>query len=65
MVEISELLAMGDIEHGKKVFKKCSACHMIAAGGKNMIGPNLMERIRKNNCSCRRLQIFKSSSCLW
>ena len=40
-VGINELLAMGDIEHGKKVFKKCSACHMIAAGGKNMIGPNL------------------------
>ena len=40
-VEINELLAMGDIEHGKKVFKKCSACHMIAVGGKNMIGPNL------------------------
>ena len=40
-VGINELLAMGDIQHGEKVFKKCSACHMIAAGGKNMIGPNL------------------------
>ena len=40
-VGISELLAMGSIEHGEKVFKKCSACHMVAAGGKNMIGPNL------------------------
>ena len=40
-VKINELLAMGDVEHGKKVFKKCSACHMIATGGKNMIGPNL------------------------
>ncbi len=38
---INELLALGDIEHGKKVFKKCSACHMIQADGKNMIGPNL------------------------
>ena len=40
-VGINELLAMGDVQHGEKVFKKCSSCHMIAAGGKNMIGPNL------------------------
>ena len=40
-VNISALLAMGNEAHGQKVFKKCSACHMIASGGKNMIGPNL------------------------
>ena len=40
-VDIKALLAMGDIGHGEKVFKKCTACHQIAAGGKNMIGPNL------------------------
>ena len=40
-VNISELLALGDKVHGEKVFKKCSACHMIVSGGKNMIGPNL------------------------
>ena len=40
-VNINELLALGDLAHGEKVFKKCSACHMIASGGKNMIGPNL------------------------
>ena len=40
-MSIQELLAMGDIEHGKKVFKKCSACHMVKSDGKNMIGPNL------------------------
>ena len=40
-VDIKALLAMGDLGHGEKVFKKCSACHMIASGGKNMIGPNL------------------------
>ncbi len=40
-INISELLALGDKAHGEKVFKKCSACHMIASGGKNMIGPNL------------------------
>ena len=41
MVDIKALLAMGDLAHGEKVFKKCSACHMIAADGKNKIGPNL------------------------
>ena len=46
-VDIKELLAMGDVAHGEKVFKKCSACHMIAAGGKNMIGPNLWSIINK------------------
>ncbi len=40
-VDIKQLLAMGDLAHGEKVFKKCSACHMIATDGKNMIGPNL------------------------
>ena len=44
-INISELLALGDKGHGEKVFKKCSACHMIASGGKNMIGPNLWEVI--------------------
>ena len=40
-IDIGQLLALGDLVHGEKVFKKCSACHMIASGGKNMIGPNL------------------------
>ncbi|MDA7605982.1 cytochrome c family protein [Pelagibacteraceae bacterium] len=40
-LDIKEILALGDTAHGEKVFKKCSACHMIASGGKNMIGPNL------------------------
>ena len=26
---------------GKKIFKKCSACHIVAKGGKNLIGPAL------------------------
>ena len=40
-VDVSALLAMGDIEHGKKVFKKCAACHSIKQGGGNKIGPKL------------------------
>ena len=44
-VDIAQLLALGNLAHGEKVFKKCSACHMIASDGKNMIGPNLWEVI--------------------
>ena len=40
-VDISALMALGDIAHGEKVFKKCSACHSIKAGGGNKIGPAL------------------------
>ena len=47
-VNIKELLALGDVTHGEKVFKKCSACHMIVSGGKNMIGPNLWGVIGRN-----------------
>ena len=47
-VDINQLLALGDLVHGEKVFKKCSACHMIASEGKNMIGPNLWGVIGRN-----------------
>ena len=40
-IDIAQLLSMGSIEHGQKVFKKCSACHVVAKGGKNKIGPVL------------------------
>jgi len=40
-VNISALMAMGDIATGEKVFKKCAACHSIIKGGKNKIGPAL------------------------
>ena len=40
-IDMSALMAMGDITTGEKVFKKCAACHSIAKGGKNAIGPAL------------------------
>ena len=40
-IDISALMAMGDLAHGEKVFKKCAACHSINKGGKNNIGPAL------------------------
>ena len=40
-IDISALMAMGDLNHGKKIFKKCAACHSIKQGGGNKIGPAL------------------------
>ena len=40
-IDIATLMAMGDIAVGKKVFKKCAACHSIIKDGKNNIGPAL------------------------
>lgn len=34
-------LASADPAKGEAVFKKCAACHVVAAGGANGIGPNL------------------------
>ena len=41
IVDIAALMVLGEISHGEKVFKKCAACHSIAKGGKNNIGPAL------------------------
>jgi len=40
-VDISALLALGTVDQGKKVFKKCAACHSVKQGGDNRIGPAL------------------------
>ncbi len=34
-------LASADAEAGAKVFRKCSACHVVNEGGPNRVGPNL------------------------
>ena len=40
-IDIAALMAIADIAHGEKVFKKCAACHSIVKGGKKNIGPAL------------------------
>jgi cytochrome c len=44
-IDISALLALGDVDTGKKIFKKCAACHSIAQGGGNKIGPKLYNTV--------------------
>ena len=46
-IDIAALMAMGDVESGMKIFKKCSACHSINKGGKNKIGPALYNVVGK------------------
>jgi cytochrome c len=47
VVPIATLLATADIAKGEAVFKKCTACHSIAQGGANGIGPNLWAAMGK------------------
>ena len=47
VVPIATLLATADIAKGEAIFKKCVACHTIAQGGANGIGPNLWATLGK------------------
>ena len=38
---IAPMLAKADPATGKKLARKCTACHTFSKGGKNRIGPNL------------------------
>ena len=40
-LDLSAFFAVGTVDHGQKVFKKCKACHSIKQGGGNNIGPKL------------------------
>jgi cytochrome c len=40
-IDIFAFLALGNADHGKKVFNKCKACHSISQDGGNKIGPAL------------------------
>ena len=46
-VPIATLLATADVAKGEAAFKKCAACHTIAQGGANGIGPNLWASMGK------------------
>jgi cytochrome c len=46
-VDIATLLPAADAAKGAEVFKKCAACHTIAQGAANGIGPNLWATMGK------------------
>ena len=55
-------MAMGDIATGEKVFKKCAACHSIAKGGKNAIGPALYNVVSRKIGSVNDYKYSKALS---
>ena len=59
-VDISALLAMGTVEHGEKVFKKCLACHVVKKGGNNKIGPVLYGVLGKKVASIENYKYSKA-----
>lgn len=58
---ILAMLASADIEAGRKVAKKCAACHDFAKDGKNKIGPMLWNTVNAKRGSHEG---FKYSSAL-
>ena len=50
-LEISSLLALGTVDRGKAVYKKCKACHSIKKDGGNKIGPNIFGVLNRNTGS--------------
>ena len=45
---LNVLLAAANVDKGKKVAKKCVACHSFENGGKNKVGPNLYDIMGKD-----------------
>ncbi|PHQ68883.1 MAG: cytochrome c family protein [Sneathiella sp.] len=52
--------ADGDAAKGKKVFKKCKACHTIKKDGKNKIGPNLFGVVGRKSASVEGFKYSKA-----
>ena len=46
--DLAALLAKADVARGKKIAKKCVACHTFNSGGKNRVGPNLWNIVGAN-----------------
>ena len=61
-IDIGALLALGDINHGEKVFKKCAACHLVNKGGANKIGPALYGVLGRKVASIQDYKYSKAMS---
>ncbi len=41
MVAVPAVASAQDADAGKKIFRKCAACHSVGPGAKNKVGPQL------------------------
>ena len=57
---IMALFASTNSSEGEKIFKKCAACHSIAQGGKNKIGPALWGVLGRNAGSVSEYKYSKA-----
>ena len=58
-LSLAQLLADADPVKGQKTFKKCTACHTVAEGGKNKIGPNLWNVVNRDGGEPRGLLLLR------
>ena len=57
-----------DVDAGKKIFRKCKACHTLKAGGKSAIGPNLHGVVGRNAATVdgfKYSKAMKESGLVW
>ncbi len=57
---LAALLAAADDGAGKKVAKKCVACHTFDKGGRAKVGPNLWEIVGRDKASISNYRYSKS-----
>ncbi len=60
VMTVGPALADGDPEKGKKVFRKCTACHTADEGGRNRVGPNLFGIVGRQAASVPKFRYSKS-----
>ena len=48
ILSILALLSNADLNSGKKISKKCAACHSFNSGGPNKVGPNLWNILNRS-----------------
>jgi cytochrome c len=68
LIATSTAVVAGDATKGKKIAKKCTACHTLNKGGKNRLGPNLYGIINKPAASVkgyRYSKAMKSAKIVW